>query len=314
MPSAVSILSPLFGAILLGVIAGGFRLFDISDARRFSRFVFMVAMPVAILDFMRQTTPPNLTYAGMIAGYLIAFAATAVAAFWVTRVWRKRTIRESGATVFATTCGNAVFLGLPIALAVPGWGPPFLILMLFEGILVFAVGSALMTWPEDDGGQAKILNALVDAIVRALKNPIVLATLIGLTLALLDVTLPGWIGGPLDLFGGIASPMGLFVLGLYLTILPRTEGRIPTTLLTGLLPLKLVIFPAMAGGLTYLFTRDVILSSTATFFTGMPPAIASIVLASNYQEAEEEVAAIVGIGSLIGLGTTTLMLLTLTQF
>ena len=148
MPAATDILIPLFACIAVGVGAGLLRLFDAGQARVLSRFVFLVAMPVAVLDFMRATEPPGPAYFGLIAGYMAAMLATVGLAFAASRRLLGLSIREAGAGVFATVCGNAVFLGLPIALAVGSWGPPFLILMLFEGLFVFAIGTALMTWPE----------------------------------------------------------------------------------------------------------------------------------------------------------------------
>ena len=303
MPSVADILVPLFAAIALGAACGAARLFDLSQARTLSRFVFLVAMPVAVLDFMRATDPPGPAYAGLIGGYLLAMLAVAGLTLLACRRLLGLTTNEAGAAVFGTVCGNAVFLGLPIALAVGSWAPPFLILMLCEGLFVFGIGAALMTWPAPGaprprGGVAG-LGAL--AGLRAARNPIVLATLAGLALAVTRATLPAPLASFLDFFGGIAGPAGLFVLGLYLALLPRGEASAFARPLMLLLPIKLALFPALTGTLVWLFTRDGTFTATAILFTALPPAVASIVQAAHYRAWETGTAALVGSGTLLGL-------------
>lgn len=314
MPPLLDMLAPLFGTITIGLAAGHFRLFDLADARRFARLVFLVAMPLAVFSFTSTSPPPNPAYFGLVGSYLTALAVTSVAAFFAARRWAGASVQETGAAVFATTCGNAVFLGLPIALSVPGWGPPFLLLMLFEGLLVFAIGTALMTWPRrpvSAGGGRKpdrIAKAVVDALKRAATNPIAMATLAGFSVAITGLPLPRWLSLPTSYAGGIAAPLGLFVLGLYLSILPREAPVVPRRLLAALLPLKLAVFPAITGGLAWMITQDVRLTAVGVFFTAMPPAVSSVVLASAYRTFEPQVTALVAAGTLIGVVLTTALL------
>ena len=313
MPPVADILVPLFAAIALGAACGAARLFDLDQARVLSRFVFLVAMPVAVLDFMRATDPPGPAYAGLIGGYLLAMLSVAALTLFVCRRLLGLGTNDAGAAVFATVCGNAVFLGLPIALAVGAWAPPFLILMLCEGVFVFAIGAALMTWPAPGAprppGGALGLGAR--AGLKAGRNPIVLATLAGLVLAVTGLVFPSPVSGFLDHFGAIAGPAGLFVLGLYLALLPRGGTRAFARPLALLLPIKLVLFPALAGSLVWLLTRDGTFTATAILFTGLPPAVASVVQAAHYRAWETGTAALVGSGTLLGLVSVSLGLLVL---
>lgn len=311
MPAAADILVPLFACIAVGVGAGLLGLFTPEQARTLSRFVFLVAMPVAVLDFMRATQTPGLGFAGLIAGYMIAMLAACALAFVLARNVLGLGIHDAGAAVFATVCGNAVFLGLPIALAVGSWGPPFLILMLFEGLFVFAIGTALMTWPEDHGAPGGFLGTAAMAGVRAARNPIVLATIAGFGLAITGVSFPASVDGFLDLFGGIAGPMGLFVLGLYVAILPRAGVRPDPRALAILLPVKLAVFPALAGGLVWAMTRDGVFTRAVILFCAMPPAVASIVQSAHYRAYEGGTAALVAAGTLAGLASVSALLLVL---
>ncbi|WP_370336741.1 AEC family transporter [Parvularcula marina] len=305
MPSVGSLLAPLAGATLIGVIAAWLKLFGQTEARVLSRFVFLVAMPVAVFNFVVDAPPPEPAYLGMIAGYLAGLTATVGLGFFWIRRFCGASIQETGAALFAAICGNAIFLGLPIALGVPGWGPPFLILMVFEGTMTFAIATALMTWPDKDHPDQSPVKNAVNAATRAIRNPVVVGMALGFLLMMLGIQLPEMVAAPLDLFSKIASPLGLFVLGLYLVILPREQTALPTKLLIGLLPLKLIIFPAITAGITWVLTSDIALTSAAALFTVVPPAVSSVVLASSYGFYEKQVAAIVAVGTLIGMLTVT---------
>ena len=140
-----------------------------------------------------------------------------------------------------------------------------------------------------------------------------LATIAGFALAITQVSFPAPVDGFLDLFGGIAGPAGLFVLGLYVAILPR-EGVWPDPKALGaLLPIKLVVFPVLAAACVFGFTRDTTFTATAALFCAMPPAVASIVQSAHYRAYEAGTAALVAGGTLIGLGSVSALLFFLLQ-
>ena len=312
MPSIASLLVPLFGAIFVGVGARALKLFDGEDARRMARFVFMIAMPFAGFEFMRANTVAGDILLGLAAGYLGALVTVVAAAFAICRSVLGLSVRESGAAVFATTCGNAIFLGIPIATSVEGWGPPFLILVLLEGTFCFAIGTALMTWPTGgEAGRTGFGNAVRnvrDAIIRALRNPIVLGTLLGLGAALVEVDIPGPAAGFLGFMARTAGPLGLFVLGLSAAdlVLQRKVAELKGAAL--LLPLKLLAFPALTAVLASVFPADPSATTVAALFTGLPPAVASIVLASVYGQWIGGVSGVVTIGTVIGLASLAIYL------
>ena len=308
MPSLAVLLVPLFGTIAIGAFARGSRLFDSEDARRFSRFVFTIAMPIAAFDFLRQSDPPTDILLGLGTAYLVGLAITAAAAFVVSRTLLGLTIREAGAAVFASTCGNAIFLGIPIALAVPEWTAPFFMLVMFEGTFVFAIGTALMTWPEGDGAAGQLVESVLGAIGRAFKNPIIIGTLLGLFASILDLPMPEPLAQLLSFMSRVVGPVGLFVLGISIVdIIAKGEmASVKAPLL--LVPMKLLLFPAVTGSLAWMLTGDPGATGAAILFTGLPSAVASIVLSNVYGQWQSGVTSLVGIGTLLGLITLVIFL------
>ncbi|MEM9421272.1 MAG: AEC family transporter [Pseudomonadota bacterium] len=307
-----TVLLPLFGAIGVGVLAGRLKLFTEDEVRVFSRFVFQLAMPIGVFAFMHTATPPGLAYAGLVMGYLAGLIAVVTLGLVFTRRVGGLTMNEAGAAVFAVACGNAVFFGLPIALAIPGWATPFLVLMVFEGSFAYAIGHALITWPtnerEEGAPGVQAWQSLRQACVRSLTNPIVLAVLLGMVVSSLGIRLPDGVGDAVGFFGQTASPMGLFVLGIYLTQLRSDDAVAHWKMLSLLVPLKLLVFPLVTGLMTYGLTQDSQLALVGAFITSMPPAVSAMVMASTYRQWEAGTAALVGVGTILGLGTVTLFL------
>jgi predicted permease len=105
-----------------------------------------------------------------------------------------------------------------------------------------------------------------------------------------------------------AGPLGLFVLGLSAAdlLLSGKAGELKGAAV--LLPFKLLLFPALTAALVFLFTGDPTATSVAALFTGLPPAVASIVLASVYRQWIGGTAGVVTVGTILGLASLTLYL------
>ncbi len=314
MSTLVTIILPLFLIVLAGYVAGAGKWLDIAAAKAIARFVFLFAMPIAIINFYTGATPPGIEVVPLFAGYFLAMVMIIALAAWSGQKLLGLGVRDSGAHAFVSTCGNAVFLGLPIALQVEGWGQPFLMLMILEGIFVFGIATTLMQWDSDQKGAGGPLLRLLFGIGRSIttpfKNPVVIASLVGVVIAYTGFEFPMPMQTFFDLFGRTAGPTGLFVLGLYIATLPRAEVQTMLPNIGAVSVLKLLAFPALTAVCVHTFTDgDMVLTGAAVLFTAMPPAIAAIVQASHYQLYEKQTAAAVSVGSMLSLVTLVVVLI-----
>lgn len=304
----LDVLAPLFGAILIGLGLGLGGVFPPDAVRAFSRLVFLVAMPVGVFDFMSRADPPEARFLALGLGYLGALAVAATLAIVLARRIGRLSVRDAGPPVFAVLCSNAVFLGLPVALSVPDWGRPFLMLMILEGFFVFGIVEAMLTWPEAGQGGVSLSGALRAAAARAARSPIVIATAAGTLVSVSGLAVPDVIGGPLQFVGRIAAPLGLMVLGLSLAGLMRQRAGLPVPLLLTLLPVKLLVFPVVAGLITWALGGDAQLIKVGVLFTLLPPAVSSLIIATAHSRSVAPTAALVAVGTVIGLLTLTAFL------
>ena len=147
MTLLLTLVLPLYMIIGFGFLAGAGKWLDATHASALLAFVFKFAMPVAVFNFFITSPPVSPDVLGMMAGYGLAAATLLVISMLVGVKLHKFSMPVAGGHSFTSVCGNAVFLGLPMAMMIEDWGPPFLMLMIVEGVFVFSAGAALMTWP-----------------------------------------------------------------------------------------------------------------------------------------------------------------------
>jgi len=210
---------PVFTVILTGFIAARFKIISDDDITALNRFVFRIAMPVAVFGLTARTAPLKLADLHYAFTYLVAGCLSLSLAYFIGRIIFSLSPPEAGLHGFAATFGNAIFLGLPIAQSLEGWSRPFIILMLMEGIVMLTIFSILIEAPgykEVKNQKSKNRPSLLNIIKRPLKNPIVVGALAGFFYSMTNIGIALPINNFLDLLGRAAGPVALFSLGLFL--------------------------------------------------------------------------------------------------
>lgn len=294
MSSIVTVAFPVFAVIAAGLIAGRLKLASAEDCDALNRFVFRFGFPAALFALMSGASG----LAGADARLALAYGASAMtiiaAAYLVGRKFFALDPETAGAHAFASTIGNAVFLGLPIALAIEGWARPFVTLMLVEGIVVIGVGAALMS-PRDAAG-VSAARRLAGFVTRPLKNPLVAAALAGFLFASLGLALPGPVRTFLDLGARAAGPVALFSLGLFFATrrLPPIGATFGKSL--AIAALKMLMLPALSFALALpLHVDDPSYLGALALFTVTPTAVGAFVMASQYGRYVDETAAAIAV-------------------
>lgn len=310
MHAVLALALPVFAVIGAGLLAGRLGLAGAEDSAALNRFVFRFAMPAALFALFSGGDglgPGDLRLA---LAYGAAAAVVLFSAYLLARTVLKLDPPTAGACAVASTIGNAVFLGLPIATGIEGWARPFAVLMLVEWIAVMGIGTALMFPPA-----AGTRRPLAAALLRPVANPIVAASLAGFALAAFGVALPGPGRAVLDLLGRAAAPAALFALGLFLATRGRKAPAAapwPSILLIALM--KMAALPALA---LFLYGRFDAPSGPAApaatgalaLFTATPTAVAAFVMAAASGRHEEESAAAILATTALSVATITLVLL-----
>lgn len=297
MSAVITIALPVFAIIAAGFVGGRLNFVNGDDVKSLNKFVFQFAMPAALFGLTATTPPPGANDISLALSYALAAGVALFGGYFLSQLIFGFGKQEAGAHGFSSTLGNAVFLGLPIALTIEGWARPFVVLMLIEGIFVIAIGAALMS--KRDGQQSAL-----SFLLKPLRNPLVAAVLAGFLLSAMGLPISGPLESFFSILGRAAGPTALFSLGLFLAThqFPKIEtvaGRV-----TAIAVMKMMVLPAIALGLAFTFgIDDAAYLGALALFVFVPSGVGTFVMASQYKVYETEAAAAVLVTTLLSVVT-----------
>jgi predicted permease len=226
--------------IALGALLAHGRILDLNSQVLLSRLSFYVASPALMVTVLAdadlgEAFSETLTAsaAGMIAsGGLYVLAARVV--------WR-RDLAHTVIGTLSSTYVNAGNLGLPIAAYVLGDAALVAPILLMQMLVVQPVALAAL-----DHATSPSRIRLRGILLGPLRNPLTVASLIGVALSLSGITLPSPISDPLELVGGMAVPAMLLAYGVSLRLGPKPGHGTSLAEIGYICALKLVVQPASA--------------------------------------------------------------------
>ena len=286
MYQVFEIVFPIFAIVSLGYLYA--RRFgpDMASANRLNLEIFT---PALIFSVLAGEGFELARYADLAMAALIVVLGSGLIAWPVARLF------GYPAKVFLPPMmfNNSGNMGLPLALFAFGEAalPAAMILFLVENTLHFTVGNAMLT------GHVNPL--------RLLRLPMLVATLAGLVVAVLNVPVPGPLHTAIDLLGQIAIPLMLFALGVRMTAVNLSDWRIGVA---GALicPASGLLLAWPAGALLGLSELQM---AQLLVFAALPPAVLNFMLAERYGIEPHKVAAVVLLGNLASLIVIPVVLL-----
>ncbi|GAB2720913.1 AEC family transporter [Kitasatospora kifunensis] len=185
------------------------------------RFVFHVAMPAALFTMLAKAPLRSFANTSM-----LAFAAgTLVASLlgWAGARWLfGRRPADQAISSMAAGYVNSANLGIPVAVQVLGDASFVGPVLLFQVLLVTPVIlGALDAGTNTVGTRAERLGRLLRLPLR---NPIIMASALGVLFSAAGWQLPTALGHSCDLLGGAGVPTALVTLGMSLHGRPAAEG------------------------------------------------------------------------------------------
>ncbi|KAB8196706.1 AEC family transporter [Nonomuraea phyllanthi] len=283
MSGVVAAFAALVSVAVIGYLIGTVGLLRASDELVLSRLAFFVATPALMFVTVSRADLATI-FSPVLLTQVVAVACAQLVFVLVSRLVWRRDRRETTIGALASSYVNAGNLGVPISIYVLGDGALVAPILLFQLIVLTPVSFLIL----DKGGRSKRA-----ALLLPLRNPLTVASLLGLALAAGGISLPVPVMRPVELLGGAAVPVALLAYGLSLygsrrastdptdstTRDPNGAGRDVALAVA----LKAVVQPAVA----YLTARlalgldggDLL---AATLFAALPTAQNIYVYAVNY--------------------------------
>jgi malonate transporter and related proteins len=271
----VAAFAALVSVAVLGYVVGLGGLMRASDELVLSRLAFFVATPALMFATVSRADLATL-FSPVLLTEVIAVACVQLAYVLVAKLLWRRDRRGATIGALASSYVNAGNLGIPISIYVLGDGALVAPILLFQLIVLTPVSFLIL-----DKGAGSIRSALL----VPLRNPLTVASLLGLACALTGFSLPVTVMRPIELLGGAAVPVALLAYGLSLYGSQRTPLEEQGTAWE--ISLVVVLKSAVQPTIAYLIARfalglDGSSLLAATLFAALPTAQNIYVYAVNY--------------------------------
>ncbi|MFG2623952.1 AEC family transporter [Streptomyces sp. NPDC048473] len=224
MHALLSAFAPIWTLTAIGYAVGRSGLLGEQAEAVLGRFVFHVAMPAALFTMVsgaRLDAFANSSMVAFAAGTALVCGLGFVAA---GRLFGRGTADRAIGSM-ASGYVNSANLGIPVAVQVLGDASFVAQIILFQVLLVSPVILTLLDTGTGTGsGKGVVVRRMLTMPVR---NPIIMASLLGVVVSALGLRLPHALAHSCDLLGAAAVPTALITLGLSLNGRPAADS--PTT-------------------------------------------------------------------------------------
>lgn len=201
-------------AIILIVIAGGYiigriNLIGPQGAGALSKLTFSVFTPCLLVTVLARADVRTLFSAALATSALAAIGCAVLFAV-ISRLALRRSTSETVIGALSSSYVNGGYLGLALAVYVLGDAAYSAPIVLLQVLILAPI--ALTVLDIATSGEARVGRILLQPV----KNPIVIASVFGVLLAVTGIELPSVMMEPLELVGAAAVPAVLIGFGISL--------------------------------------------------------------------------------------------------
>lgn len=281
MLSILSVILPIFALILAGFLARRLGAIGATAVSEINRFVVYLALPALLFDAMANAGWSELYQPGFIAAFglgcgIVFYATVAL------RMAAGNRLAVASLDGLNSSYANTSYIGLPLCLIV--FGPESIVPVTIAAIITVCVlfASAIVLIEADVQAERRPLNLLRKVGLSLLRNPLLVAPVLGGLYGATGLGVPQSAETFLKLLGGAAAPCALVVLGLFLA---ETRDSAPPDrgIAAALTAGKLVVHPAVTWVLAYMvFSMPAKHAAMAVLLAGLPTGTGSFMLAELY--------------------------------
>ncbi|WP_350277699.1 AEC family transporter [Kribbella sp. HUAS MG21] len=212
MSAVIGAFAALVAVAVLGYVIGLFGVLRKQDELVLSRLAFFVATPALLFTTVAKADLGTI-FSVVLVTNLVSLFVVQVVFLVAVLIWR-RTRSQAAIGVLASSYVNAGNLGVPVAAYVLGDGALVAPIVLFQVLIMAPIAFAVLDSDRLGTGRRVSLRTVV---TRPLRNPLTVASLLGLLVSLLGVRLPDLLMRPIELVAAAAVPVALVAYGLSLS-------------------------------------------------------------------------------------------------
>ncbi len=291
MLAVLSITAPIFILIGLGFFSARIGLVNREQARGMGAFVIHFALPALVFKALAERSLGEVLNWPYLGAYALASLSLFGFGLLLARRWRGQSLSQSAILAMGMSVSNSGFIGYPIAVMVigPTAGLAMALGMLVENLLMVPLALALA---EAGQQQGRGLTVLRETVRRLLRNPLIIAIVLGLAMSLSGLRLPLVPARVVEMLAAASAPVALFVIGatLYGMKIGGMAADLAQTAIGKLILHPLLVFAA----LSLVPDIDPLLMVAGLLFASAPMMSVFPILGQRFGLEERCAAALVG--------------------
>lgn len=209
----LAITTPIFLIIGMGYVAMLLRIVSREQMQGVGNFVMYFALPALVIRALTQNPLEEVFNVDYLLAYGLGSVMIFSLALGLAVFIRKKSLQNGAMFALGMSASNSAFTGYPVAAMV--LGPPavtFMTLsMIIENLLIIPAALILAEMGRQSGGG--LFRTLKQTANRLIRNPVLMAIVIGAVIAISEVSLPGPVTKAIDMVANGAGPAALFVIG-----------------------------------------------------------------------------------------------------
>jgi predicted permease len=271
-------IAPIFLLIALGKILKATDFMPESFFKGLNRFVFWFALPALLISRISVAELEIKTISQIVLLFSIGTVLSLLCAWGIARIL-KLPAPSTGSFIQGSFRGNGAFVGLPVIIYTLGSidirAEVLATVILAPVVIIFNIlGVTVLT---HYGRTKRSAGTSIRAFfLQLIKNPLIMACIVGITLNLTGIRLPLFLYRPLEALGSSALALILISIGAGLEF-EKLRGTASPTLIASLI--KVVIAPTIGFLLVGFFNLDHTEAMIAIFYLACPAAGMSYVMA-----------------------------------
>jgi hypothetical protein len=306
----LDILTPLYLLIILGFILKKYKFPSIEFWPAIERMTYYVLFPTLIFVALLKA-PVDFSMLGKVVAVILI--PTIISGLFQ---WLGFLSPNLSHATFTSMFQGAVRNNTAVSLVVASWLAPdngmaimaVVILIMIPAVNFMSIFILLKYGKTDD----KITDeSLATFISGVLKNPLIIACLLGLFFNMLGINLPQSIIGTAEFLGRSALPFALLAVGAGLTFKSIRQQKLALSLSS---ITRLVLTPFLCWMLCLLLNVEADIAKIAIIFCAMPTAVSSYILARQMGGDSETMAQIITFQTTLAAITLPLFLILAQQY
>lgn len=289
----VQLLLPDFSLILCGYLVCRYTALNRTVWEQVESLVYFFLFPVLLFQSIARS-PLDLGAASSLIAAGLAMGVTGIALAYalpyVPGLRRHIDRREHAASAQVAFRFNS-FIALALADRLAG-AQGLLLIAVLIGVCVPLFNVAAV-WPMARHAQTGFMGAL-------LRNPLIIATALGLAANVAGLRVPPWLNPTLDRIGAASLALGLMAAGAGMQFASLAQAK---ALAVSVLAIRHLLLPLVAAGLAHALRLDTAQASVLLAFSALPTASSCYVLASRMGYNGAFVAGLVTLSTVLGMAS-----------